>query len=67
MTPPDISMCKDEECPRRNECYRFTATPDPRWQCYAGYKWDGDCYYFIECKSKGQRKRLDIQCEGELE
>jgi hypothetical protein len=24
---PDISMCKGEDCPLKNECYRYTATP----------------------------------------
>ena len=35
---PDISMCANETCPKRNECYRFTATPNPYRQSYADFK-----------------------------
>lgn len=35
---PDISMCLNEECPMRFECYRFTATPSPYAQRYADFK-----------------------------
>ena len=31
---PDITMCKDQKCPMRMECYRFMANPDPYWQAY---------------------------------
>lgn len=31
---PDISMCADKRCPKRNECYRFLATPHPTWQTW---------------------------------
>ena len=31
---PDISMCRDEDCPVRHTCYRYVATPTPQWQCY---------------------------------
>jgi hypothetical protein len=31
---PDISMCKGEDCPIKNKCYRFTATPSQHWQSY---------------------------------
>lgn len=30
---PDISMCKNAECPSREQCYRFMARPDT-WQTY---------------------------------
>jgi len=29
----DIQMCKDQECPMKRKCYRFTATPN-EWQWY---------------------------------
>jgi hypothetical protein len=46
---PDISMCKNEECPLRNQCYRYTAVPEV-YQSYASFKPDenGKCDYFIE-------------------
>lgn len=31
---PDISMCRDSECPRAAECYRFTAKPSKGMQSY---------------------------------
>jgi hypothetical protein len=30
---PDIAMCKDEDCPQKYDCYRYTAKPD-FLQCY---------------------------------
>jgi hypothetical protein len=31
---PDISMCKNEKCKLKEECYRFTATPSEFMQAY---------------------------------
>jgi hypothetical protein len=31
---PDISMCNNKQCKFKEECYRFTATPDKIWQTY---------------------------------
>ena len=31
---PDISMCKGDGCPDKNECYRHRAVPDKRFQIY---------------------------------
>ncbi len=43
---PDISMCSGKtdatECPRRERCYRFTATPTPRRQAYLRPPLDAD-------------------------
>lgn len=30
----DITMCQDKECPKRNECYRFTAKVNQWRQSY---------------------------------
>lgn len=51
---PDISKCKNEECPSKNECYRYTVEPSD-YQSYAsfnpekgedkcGYYWDNKAY-----------------------
>lgn len=58
---PDISMCKNEECPLREKCYRFLAEPDPYWQTYADFKYeikDGEvhCDYFWDNKEYKQTK-----------
>ena len=40
---PDISMCLNKECPKRNECYRYTAEPNPFRQSYSKFQYqDGD-------------------------
>jgi hypothetical protein len=31
---PDITMCQDKECPNKDKCYRFIATPDKLRQSY---------------------------------
>jgi hypothetical protein len=31
---PDITMCQDDECPLRDTCWRYTATPHPGYQSY---------------------------------
>jgi hypothetical protein len=59
---PDMAMCRNDKCPKKETCYRYIAKPNPYWQTYMDFN-GKDCY--IECKSKGQKKRLDIQCEGE--
>lgn len=47
----DITMCKDEKCPHRKLCYRFTAEPDEVAQAYfreSPRLWDDSCDYFWE-------------------
>lgn len=33
---PDITMCKNKLCPKRQSCYRYRATPD-RLQSYSSF------------------------------
>ena len=53
---PDISLCKNEQCPSKDYCYRFTATPTPKRQSYTGFTIESDevsCSYFMpngKCK-----------------
>ena len=49
---PDISMCKNKDCPKRKDCYRFTAKPDEFAQSYGNFKWKkGEgCDYFWDIK-----------------
>ena len=61
---PDIVMCSQDKCKRKDTCYRYIATPDPYGQSYAQFDVNS-CTDYIECKSKAQKKRLNIQCEGE--
>lgn len=59
---PDISMCEGKECPLKENCYRYKATPSEYWQSYFTeepfYK-DGDiimCDHFLEIYNKKPKK-----------
>ncbi len=49
---PDITMCSNDECPKKEDCYRATAKPNPLWQAWATFtfaisKEDFFCSNFI--------------------
>lgn len=46
---PDISMCRNHECPLKDACYRYTATPSDR-QPYHPYEpnENGTCDTFMQ-------------------
>lgn len=53
----DITMCREKDCPRSKECYRFTATPNEHWQSYLEkpvYDENG-CKHFWRVKSEEGR------------
>ena len=40
---PDITMCQNKKCKRREKCYRFIAEADEKYQSYAAF--DGtECF-----------------------
>lgn len=45
---PDISMCQNMTCPKKENCYRFTAAPG-RYQSYTSFTPDekGECSYYM--------------------
>jgi len=47
---PDITMCQNNACPTKEQCYRFKAKANPRWQSYSMFEHNGDgsCDMFIE-------------------
>ena len=50
---PDISMCQGRNCPQKETCYRYKATPDKYWQSWAEFdtarEEDGlPCQYYWE-------------------
>lgn len=57
---PDISMCQDNNCPKKDTCYRFTAIPSGDYQTYGDFQWekyneDGngcDFYCKVNCTVK---------------
>ncbi len=67
---PDISMCKNNACPSRNDCYRFSAKPNEYRQAYAEFDFGGGncCDDFIPTAkyaekhpSKSEAFRLKVQ------
>lgn len=46
---PDISMCCNTDCSKRNKCYRYRAKPAPYRQAYANFKPTDpeECYHFL--------------------
>ena len=47
---PDIAMCTKEDCPKKEECYRYKAEPNEFCQCYAEFVGGEECKEFIEIK-----------------
>ena len=46
-------MCNNSNCKLKEDCYRFTATPNPHRQSYGGFKpKDGECDHFWENDNK---------------
>lgn len=63
---PDITMCEGTNCPKKETCYRYKATPGKYRQSYFAnppIKDDGSCEHYWEVTSKSEVKRLDVQCE----
>lgn len=50
---PDITMCLNEKCEKRNACHRFTAIPSTR-QSYAMFGKDGNCENFMPIYEKNK-------------
>ena len=44
---PDMQMCKNEDCPKKNKCFRYIAEPNKHWQAYGKYDHD-NCQSFID-------------------
>lgn len=34
---PDITMCQNHKCEKKEECYRYKATPNLIYQSYANF------------------------------
>lgn len=55
---PDITMCRNDECPLKEKCYRFIAEPNYR-QSYSYFAFDFnleteefECEFFYPVKEK---------------
>jgi hypothetical protein len=58
----DITMCRPAECPRKEMCYRFTATPNNLYQSYfvdpvdACLSKDFACYWEVQQNKETKHK-----------
>lgn len=54
----DITMCMNESCKKRLDCYRYTATINPYRQSFAEFTLNeqGECAYFWDNKDYGKKE-----------
>jgi len=55
----DISMCTNKECPSKEDCWRFQASPS-EWQSYVGHIFDpatGKCSSFYPMNDALRRNK----------
>lgn len=52
----DITMCRDTECPQKEQCYRFNAIKSEFWQSYfvESPRNEHDCAYFWPIEEKDE-------------
>jgi hypothetical protein len=68
---PDITMCSGRGCPKKDQCYRYKATPNQYWQSYFveppfGLKKADECEHFVlqnELEKRVERKRRSTKKE----
>jgi hypothetical protein len=60
---PDFSLCRNEKCPLKYKCLRYTAVPNPLYQSYNNYEFllkigsnEVYCNDFKEMKNNIQNK-----------
>ena len=54
---PDISMCKGEDCPLKNQCYRYTATPCEYQSYFVDPPYiEDECEFFYKDLKKSETK-----------
>lgn len=67
---PDISMCNNTQCPSKEYCYRFTATPSLVWQSYGFFTLEQDedkCDMFYPNGVESTKCRLNgVKRDGEI-
>ena len=61
----DLTLCKNDKCPKRKECFRFMAMSEDKFQSYSLFEHSGDdCAHFkpmpvkkIEVKKAVSKKK----------
>ncbi len=58
---PDITMCKGENCPFKEQCYRYRAKPSEHGQSYfeSSPIQEEGCEYFVKYWGDKKRKMKD--------
>ena len=69
---PDISMCDNQSCPMRHECYRFMAVPNPyrqAWFIGVAPNADGSCEFKLPIfeGSRSVRTRAEVDRQNAQE
>jgi hypothetical protein len=56
---PDITMCKGTDCPLKETCYRYTATPSLLQSIYIDVplKEDGTCEHYWKIESPTSKQK----------
>jgi hypothetical protein len=64
---PDISMCRNRDCPMRVGCLRYLAIPNPDWQSFGDFKpkADGRCHFFVKSDGWVVREVEAVDLDGE--
>jgi len=66
----DISKCNNQQCPSKDYCYRFTATPSKFMQSYADFSPEDDetsCSHFWPNNNNSNKCKLNgVKREGEM-
>lgn len=66
----DITMCNDQQCPKKDTCYRFIAPACPYMQSYYSVsprkEASEECDDYWEVRDKSTKRRLDIQTSDDL-
>jgi hypothetical protein len=61
---PDISMCNNQDCPKKETCYRFIAKPNIH-QSYTKFEFNGNCMYYLKSSLIKNKKILHIKSTKE--
>lgn len=58
---PDISLCRNNECPSRDTCYRYRAKPSEFMQAYGDFKPKGEkCEAFTSIEGWDERRLIPV-------
>jgi len=55
----DISKCSNNECTKKDTCYRVQLKANEYYQAYSSFKQDehGNCEYYVPIKEIGNARR----------